>query len=208
MSLIRASADGDLAAVKRLVAEGVDINAADARGRTALLEAAWGGYRDIVSLLLEKGAVVNRPDSSGFTPICRSVEEGFDAITALLLENGAEVNIRAGTRGSTPLMLAAENGNRRIVAMLLNHGAQVTMLDQFGESALDRALRYDHEEAAALLREQGAKARPERSIYGSGDSDLRPYKRAAVPQWTSIGEETGFDDLDDFSDDQFEEEPE
>jgi ankyrin repeat protein len=210
MSLIRTSAKGDYSAAAQLLKEGADVNAVDSKGRTALIEAAWSGYTKIVKLLLKYGAAVNCADSSGFTPLFRAVEEGFAEIVAFLLENGAEVNTRAGVRGSTPLMLAAEKGDREIIALLVDHGAKVNALDQFGETALDRAFRLEQMDAASLLQERGAIGKPERNLYNHPDTDLRPVTRAAVPKWSTVGEEAGLDDLDEFidDDDQFEEEPE
>ncbi len=46
-------------------------------GRTALIEAAWGGNAAVVELLIKKGADVNAADSSGYTAIMRASEEGF-----------------------------------------------------------------------------------------------------------------------------------
>ena len=39
---------------EKLVNEGTDINATDANGRTALIEAAWGGHNELVKFLIER----------------------------------------------------------------------------------------------------------------------------------------------------------
>lgn len=204
MTLIRMSAKGDYTSVSRLLKEGADVNEADSNGRTALLEAAWSGYARIARLLVSKGANVNRADTSGFTPLFRAVEEGYTDIVTMLLENGADVNTRAGVRSSTPLMLAAEMGDREVLRLLIDHGAKVNAVDQFGETALDRAYRLGRLEAVTELKKNSAVGKSERSINSNRfDDDLRPLTRAAVPQWTTVGEEAGLDELDDFMDDQF-----
>jgi len=46
--LIEASKSGDIEKVKRLLAEGADVNARDADGWTALIHASWHGYTPVV----------------------------------------------------------------------------------------------------------------------------------------------------------------
>jgi hypothetical protein len=56
-------------AIKLLLARGLDINAADKRGRTALHGAALQGYDDVVRFLAEHGARLDVKDKQGFTPL-------------------------------------------------------------------------------------------------------------------------------------------
>ena len=46
MNMLRACAKGDLALVKKMMAEGAAVNTADGSGRTPLIEASWGGHAD------------------------------------------------------------------------------------------------------------------------------------------------------------------
>jgi ankyrin repeat protein len=55
--------------IDRLLASGIDINATDARGRTALHGAALQGYDDVVQALVDRGADVAAEDNDGFTPL-------------------------------------------------------------------------------------------------------------------------------------------
>ncbi|KAL2016168.1 hypothetical protein VTK56DRAFT_4108 [Thermocarpiscus australiensis] len=59
--------NGHLEAVDYLIKKGVDVNAADAKGRTPLMEAALWGYPVIVDKLLKAGASSARRDSTGMT---------------------------------------------------------------------------------------------------------------------------------------------
>lgn len=194
MNLIRASAKGDLTLVKKLVEEGADVNGTDASGRTALLEAAWGGFAEIVKFILSRGASVNCADSTGFTPLMRAVEEKHAAVVTLLIKSGADVNTRGYVRGSTPLMLAAEKGDVKIIEALLDQGARINAVDQFEETALARAYRSEQLKAVALLESKGATRKPERSLSSHHDKDLRPFTKATIPQWSAAADDAGFDE--------------
>lgn len=50
---------GNTDMVKLLIAKGLDVNAKDKYGRTALMCAARGGHAEIMRLLLDSGADVN-----------------------------------------------------------------------------------------------------------------------------------------------------
>jgi ankyrin repeat protein len=56
-------------AIRILLDQGLDINAADNRGRTALHGAALQGYDSVVSMLAENGADLTVADNDGFTPL-------------------------------------------------------------------------------------------------------------------------------------------
>src|SRR5260221_4255543 len=56
-------------AVQACLEAGVDINAVDGRGQTALYGAALQGYDDVVKFLLSKGAKTDIKDQRGFTAL-------------------------------------------------------------------------------------------------------------------------------------------
>ena len=206
MSLIRASAKGDLAQVKKLVEGGADVNAMDSSRRTALLEAAWGGHNDVAKFLIERGASINAADSSGFTPLMRAAEEGHTAVVNLLLKKGANVNTRGNVRGSTPLMLAAERGELKIIELLLQNRANINAVDQFEETALARAYRAEQLKVVSFLESKGATRKPERSLFNHSDKDMRPYTKASIPQWSAAADDAAFEEEDTPSEEPFEEE--
>jgi hypothetical protein len=136
MNLLRASAKGDLAAVKKFVAEGGNVNAADPSGRTPIIEASWAGHAEVVKYLADKSANINTVDGAGYTALMRACEEGHAPVVTYLLTKGANVNAHGKVRGTTPLMLAAERGHLKIIELLLNKGAKINAVNQQEETAL------------------------------------------------------------------------
>jgi ankyrin repeat protein len=199
MNLLLASASGDLAAVKKIIAEGADVNATDGTGRTALIEAAWAGHADVVKFLVEKGAKVTIADNAGFTPLMRACEDGNVLVVTYLISKGANINARGKVRGTTPLMLAAEQGHIKVIDALLANGAKINDVDQYEETALARAYHMEQTKAAQHLEAKGGRGKPERSSlshYSSKDKNGKPTVKATLPQWSAAAEESGLDDDD------------
>jgi ankyrin repeat protein len=194
MNLNRASSKGDLSTVKKLLTEGADVNATDSSGRTALVEAAWGGHTDIVKYLIEKGANVNTGDNVGYTALMRASEEGHNAVVTVLVQKNADVNLRGKVRGTTALMLAAEQGHIKTLEILLEHGAKVNAVDQYEETAMARAYRTNQLKAAEFLETKGGRGKPERNTYTYTDKEIRPITKASIPQWSAAANEAGYDD--------------
>ena len=75
-SLAETIASGDLAALERLLAEGVDLEARDSAGLTPLVLAAQDGSADVVALLLAHGADVSATVADGWTPLHAAAARG------------------------------------------------------------------------------------------------------------------------------------
>ena len=58
-TLVVAARRGDTAEVRRLVAEGEDVNQVNESGHTALMWASYDNHLDIATVLLEHGADLN-----------------------------------------------------------------------------------------------------------------------------------------------------
>lgn len=56
MALLKAAGEGDLASLERLVSQGVDVDATDAVGKTALIWGSLNGHKACVEHLIAKGA--------------------------------------------------------------------------------------------------------------------------------------------------------
>jgi ankyrin repeat protein len=103
--LLRTCADtGNLAEIKRLLSQGVDANAADSFGFTAL-EYALNSYphlpdKDhlgIVKTLVEGGADVKVKAQNGQTPLFTAAAEGLYEVVVYLHQEGVDINARLDT---------------------------------------------------------------------------------------------------------------
>jgi ankyrin repeat protein len=123
--LVEAAMSGDAAAVRTLLAQGLDVNQAAGDGMSALHAAAERGSVAIVGLLIEKGAAVEPKTRIGsYTPLHLAARGGHATVAAKLLESGADPNAVTTTGGATPLHLAAAAmGGEATVAALLRSGA-------------------------------------------------------------------------------------
>jgi ankyrin repeat protein len=90
-SFIQAAKRGSSATIKKLIAQGEDINIRDKDGRTPLIYASLNRFLMIVDILIKAGADVNLRDLLGRTALmCASTEKIIDK----LLDAGADVNIK------------------------------------------------------------------------------------------------------------------
>lgn len=90
-----AAAEGDVAAVRALLDEGLDVNAEVGEGAaTALHIAARKGRKEVVSLLLERGAKVDALKNYEWAPIHDATYYGHFDVVVALLKAGADPNLR------------------------------------------------------------------------------------------------------------------
>jgi len=104
-TLWRAAEAGNLGAVSEILSDGVDVDAANAYGTTALIRAVAAGRTQIVSLLLERGANPNGTRNDGFTPLLLAAFFGHADIVKNLIEYGA--NSKATSRFGTSAQMWA-----------------------------------------------------------------------------------------------------
>ena len=157
--LIDAVKRGDVAGVRALLAQRVDLAAADADGSTALHWAAHGNNLELVDLLLDAGADARTSTRYKVTPLYFAAQNGNAAVMARLLDAGADPN---GTvyEGQTMLMTAALAGKADAVRLLLTRGATVDVAEPYrGQTALMWAAAEGNADAAAVLVEAGADIR-------------------------------------------------
>ncbi len=124
-----AAARGDRDAVKALLKNAADVNAAQGDGMTALHWAAMNGDVDLAQMLIVAGANVKATTRLGsYTPLYLASQQGQGAIIQALIKAGGDV--KAGTpNGTTPLMVAAASGELDAVKVLVDAGSDVNAKD-------------------------------------------------------------------------------
>jgi uncharacterized protein len=118
-----------------LASPALKVDAANAKGETALMMAALRGRLDWTHKLVERGAKVQR---EGRSPVHYAATGPNTRVLALLLKRGADMDALAPDR-STPLMLAARHDPEDSVKLLLQRGANKRLLNDRDLSAADLA---------------------------------------------------------------------
>jgi ankyrin repeat protein len=171
-ALIRASEFGDAATVQLLLDHGADAKHADKAGVTALLNATVFPDSQRIRLLLNAGSDVNAFNTFGgmvkngpialthLSPLMMAAPFSDQDSITLLLKAGARVNEK-DIRGMTPLMLsiATDHAQPATVRQLLAAGADVQAKDNYGDSVLDWARKFNNPEIVSMLQAAGAQGR-------------------------------------------------
>ena len=97
--LWRVAEDGDTDALAGILSRGVDVDARNEHGMTALMRAAHNGHERMVRALLEHGADPNITRNDKFTALALAAFFGHTETVRILIENGAKTEIvtRSGT---------------------------------------------------------------------------------------------------------------
>ena len=141
--LMYTALNGNIDMIEFLVKNGIDINAQNEKGQTALYfaiskevsmftttiqkEQIFENQLDTIKELLKHGADINIKDKFGNTPLTHAVYRGNIDITKLLLENGADINAPIKnillTVNDIPHMVSVDKDE--MIALLNSHGAEL-----------------------------------------------------------------------------------
>ena len=130
--------------VELLIGSGVNLNARDGQGYTALNLAAKSGHLNVVIGLVARGAAPEISDLSGNTLLHWAAERGHGVIVKRLTSSpGVNLNARTG-QGFTALHLAAKSGHLNVVMGLVARGAALEISDLSGCTPLHWAATKRH----------------------------------------------------------------
>jgi ankyrin repeat protein len=149
---------GDSSRVRQLIKQGLDVNAAQPDGMTALHWAAQRGDVGGAQMLMYAGARVDAVTRNGnYTPLHLAARSGRAAAVKALLAAGADVNAVTTTGAVTALHFAASNGDPATVSALLDKGAPVdTREGAWGQTPLMWAASANRLAALDVLIKRGA----------------------------------------------------
>jgi ankyrin repeat protein len=145
-----ASRQGKLKMVRKLLANGADINISCNGGATPLHEASLNGHLKIVQLLIMEGANIKATDIEGWTALHAASYGGHLTIVDLLIEEGAEFRVTE-TEGWTPLHCASDQGHVDVAKLLIDKRANVTAIDKSMLTPLRRAELRGHDKLKRFL---------------------------------------------------------
>jgi ankyrin repeat protein len=136
--LLVACRDGGLDEVKKLIAQGADVNVKESdMGIAPLMNASWkADNADVIALLIRRGASVNAADSDGKTALMRAAAVGSVPNLTILLKHGARVEA-CDKDGETALFDAASHFEA--ARLLLKHHANVNARSKNGEQPIHNA---------------------------------------------------------------------
>jgi len=165
LRLIQAVKSTDMAAVRGLLKQRIDVNASQGDGATAL---HWAAHRDdlpIADLLIRSGARANVANDLGATPLHLACTNRSAPMVERLLAAGASVDA-ALLNGETVLMACARSGNAHAVKALVGCGADVNAREhEHHQTALMWAAAQRHPEVVQLLIDARADIRARSLTY-------------------------------------------
>lgn len=159
--------NGNTAEFAKSLDAGLDINARDGFGRSALMIAGFYGHKDIVAQLLAKGADMSLPQKDGYTALTLSL--AHPEIVDMLVKKGAKIT-------STDLFEAASRGYVGTMKIFLAHGADSNVKNQYGRTLFEAGAQYP--EMVRLFQSSGhATGLPELEAYikGKNIQSVREY---------------------------------
>jgi ankyrin repeat protein len=166
--IISAANDGDVEALKLLLAARANVNTVNESDKwTPLISAASMGNESAVEVLCDAGADLEAADNR--TALTSAAFYGMRGSVEILLRRGASAEA-ADKKGATPLLLAAMRNHAGVVELLCRHVKDVDRQDTGGCSALMFAAEYGH--AAVVRQLLAAGADPNRANGVTGGTAL------------------------------------
>jgi endonuclease YncB( thermonuclease family) len=121
-TLADAAARGNLATVRRLLANGANPAESDTERLTPLHHAALGGHVYVLQALIDAGAPVDAQDQYGFTALHSAARDGHETAVRYLVSRGADLTLTEQS-GKTAEQLARFIGHAAIADYLASRVA-------------------------------------------------------------------------------------
>jgi ankyrin repeat protein len=145
-----AAANGDVAAIEQLIADGEKPNIQDANSRTPLLVAAFRRQLAAAQALLRLGANPNAHDADGYDMLAVATSNNDIEMLKAALAAGANARATAGYDNGSALILAARLGYADIVRALIEANADIDRVNTRGWTALISAVTLGNGDKAHI----------------------------------------------------------
>jgi ankyrin repeat protein len=152
---VKAAANGDQALVDAYLRGGMDRNAQDGRGWTALMAAAQAGKLDVTKALLDENAKPDLQNKDGATALILAAGADQPETVRALIEANADVRLK-DRKNWTALLRAVYDGKGRIVDVLLGTSRDQLARDKQLDRALAVAALLGQDEIVRQLLDHGA----------------------------------------------------
>ena len=131
---------GDVAKLRELVAGRADIDARDARGRTALHVATFGCQREAIRTLAQAGANLGSLEADRYDAVTIAAVADDEESLSILLALGASAKLTTSRYDGTALIAAAHLGHDGVVRQLIKAGAPLDHVNNLHWTALIEAI--------------------------------------------------------------------
>ena len=135
---------------KTLIALGVDVDAQNLSGKTALSDACRSAKKDMAVLLIRSGADINATDATGRTVLMDAISSNNEEMVKLLLSYKANVQVQEMS-GRNAYHEAALTGNVGIINMIRKAGGNPLARDAAGDTPFSLVLNADISVIQAVL---------------------------------------------------------
>lgn len=142
---------------KRLLDKGMNINATDRNGDTALILAAKKRNIEAVQLLTERGATIDASDIEGQTALIWATKKNCRECIEILLAAGAQPS-KATHTGNSAVMFAAQT-SAEILSTLLTTDIDLSLRNKQSHTALMLAVNSECIDCMKILLLNGANPR-------------------------------------------------
>ena len=157
----------DVMAVNAFIDGGINANAQDGDGRTALISAAARGDLEMVNALLSRSVDINVKDKRGYTALSHAIEARYGEVEEALL-NRPELDPNCRGLNDRPALSAyVWRDEKASVEKLLARGADVNLQDNDGDTALHGAAENGNVEIMRLLLDKGANPNTKNKVGGT-----------------------------------------
>jgi uncharacterized protein len=134
--LLAAAHTGDASAIRQLVAEGADLDARDAHGRTAAHVAAFASHDDALRTLAEAGADMNALEGDAYDVVTIGAVADDADLMSLAIELGNDPSLVTSPYEGTALIAAAHLGHVEVVRRLVAAGAPLDHVNNLNWTAV------------------------------------------------------------------------
>ncbi|XP_008060738.1 ankyrin repeat domain-containing protein 2 [Carlito syrichta] len=148
-ALHRASLEGHVELLEKLLESGATVDFQDRLDCTALHWACRGGHMEVVKLLQSRGADSNVRDKLLSTPLHVAVRTGRLQIVEHFLSLGLDINAR-DREGDSALHDAVRLNRYKIIKLLLLHGADMMAKNLAGKTPTDLVQLWQADTRQAL----------------------------------------------------------